>query len=267
MLLILGYLAAVIIGILLGLIGGGGSILTVPVLVYLLGVPPVLATAYSLFIVGISALVGASRYIKKRIVSFKALIYFGIPSVIAVFLTRTFVVPEIPNELFTIGSRVVKKDAGIMFLFSILMLLASFSMIKKEKVRRNTGIYKPELEKTMLIAQGTVVGSLTAIVGIGGGFLIIPAIIQFARLEIKTAIGTSLFLIACNSLIGFSGDIRNILDVDWKFLIFFSSSAILGIFIGEYLSSYIPGEKLKPTFGIFILVMGIFIISSELLRL
>ncbi len=259
--MILGYLSAVLIGISLGLIGGGGSILTVPALVYLLGISPVLATAYSLFIVGFSSLVGSVNFMRKKLVDYRTAIVFGIPSIIAVYLVRAFVISALPDSLFTISGFEVTKDIGIMVLFSILMILASYSMIT---VITETDI-KVEGKKApilIIILEGLVVGGITGLVGAGGGFLIIPALVFFARIPMKTAVGTSLLIIASKSLIGFLGDLGR-QEIDWKFLLLFSTFAIAGIFLGTHWSHRFSGNGLKKMFGIFILFMGMFIIIKE----
>lgn len=260
---ILGYISATIIGISLGLIGGGGSILTVPVLVYMLGMDPVPATAYSLFIVGFSSLIGAGKYTKKKMVSYKTAIVFGLPSLTAVFLTRKFLVPYIPDELFTVANFTFTKDIALMVLFAILMILASISMIKGRKEVQDTA-EKQEFNYPLIILEGLLVGTLTGLVGAGGGFLIIPALVVLSKLPMKMAVGTSLVIIAFKSLIGFLGDIYN-MEIDWMFLGIFTLIATLGIFFGSYLSNYISGAKLKPAFGWFVLVMGFYIITKEVI--
>ncbi len=258
---VLGYVAALIIGIILGLIGGGGSILTVPIFVYLLYINPVTATAYSLFVVGVSALVGAFQNMKKGLVDFKTAIVFSIPAFIAVYATRKFIVPAIPEELFYIGDNLVTKNVGIMVFFGIIMLLASLSMIwSKSKDPEETGDVK--YNYPLIIIEGLGVGLLTGVVGAGGGFLIIPALVLLAKLPIKKAIATSLLIIAIKSLIGFIGDIEN-MKIDWFFLLSFSSLSVAGIFIGVWLNKFINGKKLKKGFGWFILVMGVYIIIRE----
>lgn len=260
----LGYIAAIFIGISLGLIGAGGSILTIPVLVYLIGISPVNATSYSLFIVGVSSAIGGLRYLKSNLISLRTLIVFGVPSVISVFLTRKYLLHEIPDHLFFIGTIEVTKNAALMLLLAVLMLVASFSMLKKSIPLKSDVQKKLEQYQYFLIfQQGIIVGALVGLVGAGGGFLIIPALVLLAKLSMKRAIGTSLAIISLNSTIGFLSDF-GMHQFDWNFLVVFSGLAIVGIIIGSYLSKYVSGVKLKPAFGWFILVMGIYIITKEL---
>jgi uncharacterized membrane protein YfcA len=260
---IIGYIASLIIGISLGLIGGGGSILTVPVLVYLFKVEPVLATAYSLFIVGLSSLVGAFPKYKQGQVSLKTALIFGVPAIAAVFATRQFIVPAIPKEVFTIGNFVVTKSIMMMVLFAVLMVFASVSMIrdKVKKEEAENGVQK--FNYPLILLEGAVVGVLTGLVGAGGGFLIIPALVLLSKLPMKKAVGTSLLIIAAKSLIGFTGDLSHY-TMDWKLLLTVTALAIGGIFIGDALSKKIDSHKLKKGFGWFVLVMGIYIIVKEL---
>ncbi len=260
---IIGFAAAVLIGISLGLIGGGGSILTVPVMVYILKIDPVLATAYSLFVVGSTSLVGAGTYMKKGLVDYKTALVFAIPSFIAVFLTRKFLVPALPDPLFTIGEAIITKNIGIMVFFAVIMLAASYSMIKRKK---GGDVEEGEVRFNfpMIALEGVVVGVITGIVGAGGGFLIIPALVLLAKLPMKLAVGTSLLIIAAKSLIGFLGDVST-QTIDWQLLLIFTSLSIVGIFIGSALSKKINEQVLKTGFGWFVLVMGIYIITKELL--
>jgi uncharacterized protein len=259
---ITGYIASISIGIALGLIGGGGSILTVPVLVYLFAVDALAATAYSLFIVGLTSAVGSVSYFKNGLVNIKTAIIFGIPSIIAVFLTRAYLVPAIPKEVFSIGSFVVTKSILMMLLFAILMIAASYSMIKKEKKKTTENEGEQKFNYPLILLEGAVVGILTGLVGAGGGFLIIPALVILSKLPMKEAVGTSLVIIAAKSLIGFFGEGSETF-IDWALLTKISAFAIVGIFIGTMLSKKIYGAKLKPAFGWFVLVMGIYIIIKE----
>jgi uncharacterized membrane protein YfcA len=261
MLEFVGYVAAVLVGVTLGLIGAGGSILTVPVLVYLFGVEPVIATAYSLFVVGLTALVGSVTYLRQKLVSYRTAVLFSIPSFIGVFLVRKFVLPAIPPEIVQVDGLVLTKNLAIMVLFAGLMVMASVSMIKPGEsyvageVRRFNNV--------LIFAEGLVVGMLTGLVGAGGGFLIIPALVILARVPMKMAIGTSLLIIAVKSLFGFTGDLGTT-PMDWPFLFTFSSFTIAGIMLGSYAGRFIPGAKLKPAFGWFVLAMGLYVIVKEI---
>lgn len=261
---ILGYFGALIAGLVMGLIGGGGSILSVPILVYLLGLNPIVATAYSLFVVGTTSAIGAFQNFKKGLIDIKTAIIFATPALITVYLTRRFLVPMIPDIVLSVGDFKVTNTIFIMLLFAVIMLLASISMIRSKKDT-------PDEKKTsevnynfpVIAIEGILVGLLTGLVGAGGGFLIIPALVLLAKIPMKKAIGTSLLIIAVKSLIGFLGDINN-LEIDWLFLLSFTGLSVIGIIIGVYLSKYISGKKLKKSFGYFTLIMAFYILYKEL---
>ncbi|MEH7889357.1 sulfite exporter TauE/SafE family protein [Elizabethkingia meningoseptica] len=256
-----GYIASVLIGISLGLIGGGGSILTVPVLVYLFSLNTIQATTYSLFIVGATSVAGAVSYFRKGWVDFKTVITFGFPSVAAVFISRNFLLPAIPQELIRTGNITITKDTFLMLLFAILMVVASYKMIRKNKqadLKENKSGY------LMVVLQGILIGTLTGLIGAGGGFLIIPALVGMLGMPMKSAIGTSLAIIAINSLSGFLFSLSHT-SIHWLFLLGITFMAVVGIFIGSYISRRIDGEKLKPAFGWFILIMGFYILAKEML--
>lgn len=260
---IFGYIASVFIGISLGLLGGGGSILTVPVLIYLFGIEVFLATEYSLFIVGISSLVGSFTYFKKGLVNIRTAFIFGIPSVISIFLTRNYLLPLIPDQVLTVGSLQITKDLLLLLIFAALMIIASYKMIHKNRESKVNNITSKNT--TFLVAgQGSAVGIITGLLGAGGGFLIIPALVNLLKTPMKVAIGSSLVIVSFNSLIGFFSSMNSI-DIDWGFLGTISIISIVGIIIGTELSIKINGKKLKPFFGYFILVMGIYIIIKEVL--
>ncbi|MCI1188760.1 sulfite exporter TauE/SafE family protein [Hymenobacter sp. DH14] len=264
----LGYFAAIFIGLSLGIMGGGGSILTVPVLVYLMGVSPVLSTAYSLFVVGSTSLVGASGYFRKGLVSLKTALVFLLPSLLAVFAVRKVVLPAIPHEVLRVGAVVVTKDLLVLVAFAVLMVAAATSMIRSRQADAtlDAELHAPHAcNYPLVLAIGLVVGTLTGFVGAGGGFLIIPALVLGARLPMKLAVGTSLAIIALNSLIGFSGDLSAGTPIAWPFLLGFLAFALGGIVLGTYLARFIPGARLKPAFGWFTLAMGTFILVKELL--
>lgn len=260
---IIGYLLAALVGISLGLIGGGGSILMVPILVYVFALNPVTATSYSLFIVGSTSLVGAFNNYRKGQVSIKTALLFGLSSITTVFITRKLLMPAVPDVLGTIGRMEIKKPMLIMVLFAALMLMASVAMIRSKKETESADAEKAKPAIGKLLLYGILIGLATGFLGAGGGFLIIPALVLLLNMPMKKAIGTSLLIIALNSLIGFTGDIGHI-AIEWKFLFLVAAIAIAGIFIGGALAKKIPGAKLKKAFGWFVLVMGIYIILKEL---
>lgn len=257
---IIGYVLAVFVGITLGLIGSGGSILSVPILVYVMGVEPILATAYSLFVVGTTALFGGVQKAKQKLVDFKKVVLFGIPTILAVFLTRKLIVPNIPEVVFSSSSFTLHKSVLIMVVFAIVMIAASVRMIKplKEKI-----INDSQLNYIGIFMQGLFIGLVAGFVGAGGGFLIIPALLFLAKTPMKMAVGTSLFIVSVQSLIGFIGDIRPEQNIDWNLILIFTACSIIGVFIGSFLSKKIEGEKLKTGFGWFVLAMGVYIIFKE----
>lgn len=260
-----GYFLAALIGISLGLIGGGGSILTVPMLVYVMGVSPVLATSYSLFIVGTTSLVGAVISYSKGLVNIKTALLFGLSSISSVFITRKLLLPLIPKVFFMGSNFSISHDTLTMLLFAVLMLLAAVAMIRKGPAaqRGTTVVMQQHLPVIKLLGYGIVIGLVTGLLGAGGGFLLIPFLVLVVKIPMKQAVGTSLLIIALNSMIGFTGDIGHF-AINWKFLLTITAVAIAGIFIGGSLSKKLHGDQLKKAFGWFVLVMGICIIVKEL---
>lgn len=263
-----GYAASVFMGLSLGLIGGGGSILTVPILVYLFTINPVLATAYSLFIVGLTALVGGGFYLKRGEVDLKTGLIFAVPSFVGVYTTRAFIVPQLPDPVFSVGAHQISKPLLIMLVFAVLMVVASISMIKTKKPRTEHGKPISPMNRFILISiEGLVVGGITGFVGAGGGFLIIPALVLLVGMPMKIAVGTSLFIIAAKSLLGFIGDVQHQAHIDWKLLFSVSGIAIIGLFIGMMLSTKISEKTLKKGFGFFVLFMGTFILFDQIKKM
>jgi uncharacterized membrane protein YfcA len=256
---ILGYVGALFIGLVLGLTGGGGSILTVPILVYLMSISPVTATAYSLFIVGTTSTFGAIQNYRKNLVDIKNGFIFAIPSFIAVYLTRKFVVPRIP-EIIIESPILITKNTFLMLFFAVIMVFGALSVLKKKSQDNNN----EEKRNLILIGiQTFTIGIIIGLVGAGGGFLIIPSLILFAKLPMRKAVGTSLFIIAMNSLVGFIGDVQNLV-IDWVFLLTFSAISVVGIFIGMYLTKYTNESQLKKIFAYFVLVMAAIILLKEM---
>jgi uncharacterized membrane protein YfcA len=256
----IGYLASIIIGLSLGLIGGGGSILAVPILVYLFKISPEQSTTYSLFIVGFTSMIGSFSHYKLGNLKMKPALIFAIPSIVSLLFIRKLILPLIPTTIATLSGFDITKDLLIMVVFALLMVATSYSMIKKSKTEAET----PEINFTMLAAIGLLVGLIIGFLGAGGGFLIIPALLFFGNLPMKQAVGTSLFIIFINSMIGFTGDLLGGIIVNYQFIVIISLMATIGLIIGTFLSKKIDGSKLKPAFGWFVLVMGVYIIGKEL---
>lgn len=265
---LLGYISSILMGLSLGLIGGGGSILTVPILVYLFGLQPSQATGYSLFIVGLTALVGSFAYIRKGEIDYKTGFIFAAPSFLGVYAARAFIVPALPSEIATIGSVNITKNLLIMGVFAVLMVVASYSMIKEKKAESKKKELAPAIRVFVIALEGLVVGGITGFVGAGGGFLIIPALVLLTGLPMRVAVGTSLMIIAIKSLLGFTGDIKHATEaIDWSFLLTISGIAVVGILVGSMLTKYISERKLKKSFGWFVLLMGSAILIEQISRM
>jgi len=254
-------LASLGIGLSLGLIGAGGSILTIPVFVYILKKDPVSSSVYSMFVVGISSMAGSIQSIFNKLVDFKAVVSFGIPSVIGVFIARKTIFPLIPDELFSIGSFTLSKSTLFMLCLSSLMFLAARRMLKPTIKAHPLG-HEDRPVTISLLLRGLVVGMVTGLLGIGGGFLIVPALYVLVNLPVKKAIGTALLIITINSLFSFLNSYEST-EIEWLLLIKFSMGAVLGIIIGTKLSRKIPGNYLKKTFGWVILSMSFYIVCKE----
>lgn len=261
----LGFFLAILVGVTLGLVGSGGSILTVPILVSVFNIKPEMAFVYSLFIVGTTAIIGSVRAYNQKNIDLRIAFSFGVTSILAVYLTRVFIVPSLPNVLFTIGDFQVNKDSYLLLLFAILMLMASFTMIRKKNYLVDNNQQWIETNKRLIfIFSGIIVGIITGLVGAGGGFLIVPILFLIGRLPMNKAVGTSLLIISLNSIVGFVSNFHHESNIDWVFLLSFSVFTVIGILIGTYISRFIDGQKLKRFFGWFVMLLGIYIIISSL---
>ena len=255
-----GYFGALIIGIVIGLFGGGGSLLAVPVFVYLFHLNPILATSYSLFVVGFSAAVGTLINIKKKLIEYKIALVFTFPALGSVFVTRSYIITNLPDVIFESQFLIITKEMALMLLFSIVIFLSAISILKKNKPSAFQKI--KNINYSSLIIVGLGVGLLTGLVGAGGGFIIVPALVFFAGLEMKQSIATSLIVITFNALFGFAADIIQI-TIDWRFLMIFTSFSISGIFLGTYFSNFTDEKSLKKNFARFMLLMALIIIFKE----
>lgn len=260
--LILGYAGALLTGVVLGLMGGGGALLSIPVLVYLFHIDATLATGYSLFLVGITATIGAIQNIRGRQIDYSAAMYYGIPSLLTVYAVRRFAMPNLPNEIFTIRTYVVDKNHFILFILAIVMFGAAYKMIVSDEGTEEDAIVRP-VNHFKLMMYAVLIGAFLGLVGAGGGFLMIPALVYFANLPMKKAVGTSLLLVAVNSFVGFLGDLHSSHQLDWKFLAIFSAFSIAGVFAGIYLQHYLNGAKLKKFFGWFVLTLAVYMVVKE----
>ena len=261
---LLGYIGAFTVGLILGLIGSGGSILSVPILVYLFGINPVTATAYSLFIVGTTSLIGSIKNLRNKLINYSTTLLFSLSAVITVYITRRYLIHLIPETIISSESIYLTKNQLIMLLFALLMLVAGFLMIKRTPKTivglKQTKTIAPN--KFLIFAEGSLIGFLTGLVGAGGGFIIIPILVILSDLRMKAAIATSLAIISLKSLIGFIGDIQN-LEIDWMFLLIFTSISVAGIFIGQQFSQKVPDNKLKMVFGLFVIGISFSILFIE----
>ncbi|PHN01585.1 sulfite exporter TauE/SafE family protein [Flavilitoribacter nigricans] len=257
----LGYIASFCVGLILGLIGGGGSILAIPILIYLFSVDVVQATAYSLFIVGVTSLMGSIQKYRESLVDLRVGLIFGVPSILAKFLSRKYVVPQIPEVIMDMGPIVLTKRMFILSLFCLMVILAASAMIAN-RAQPVSRWYEGKGGSALLGTLGGVIGLITGISGLGGGFIIVPTLLFFTRIPIKKAIGTALFIISVSSLIGFTGDLSHT-QMAWPFLLGITGIAVLGIFTGNFFSKQLSNLQLKKTFGWFVLIMGVAILLKE----
>lgn len=260
---IIGYIITILVGITLGLMGSGGSILTVPNLVYLFDINTVQATTYSLFIIGITSLIGSYDKIKNGLVNFRLVIIFGIPSLLAMIVTRIYILKFLPQQIYFPYLGVISKDIYLIFAFAIVMIFAAYSMITNKQEDCIECGKKMEKKTFLLLFQGIIIGTISGIFGAGGGFLIIPGLVVFAKVPMKNAVATSLFLVAINSIIGFTSDFQQFNTLNWTLLLSMTILSIIGIVLGNYFVRYVDASKLKPYFGYFILFIASLILIQE----
>jgi uncharacterized membrane protein YfcA len=261
----LGYLLTILMGVSLGLVGGGGSILTVPILVYIFAIPPVLATGYSLFLVGVTSAFGGVFYARKGEIDLKVGAVFTIPSFAGVYFARAVVIPRLP-EVFYLGPVAISKSSTIMVVLASLMLIAALGMLRSGKSKVMPVSLSTRARTIAIASEGAVVGLVTGFVGAGGGFLIIPVLVMIVGLEMRKAVGTSLLIIAVKSLLGFLGDVQHQAVLRWDFVIGLTALSLVGLLIGLAIGPRVPEERLKKGFGYFVLLMGIGILVERLAR-
>ncbi|HSZ34950.1 MAG TPA: sulfite exporter TauE/SafE family protein [Puia sp.] len=249
------------IGMSLGLIGAGGSILTIPALVYILKIDPLTSSVYSMFIVGTSSLVGGIKSFSKNLVDFKIVTLFGIPSLVGVLIARNIIYPSIPAQLQLINNFTVSKSALFMFCIFVIMFYVGIKMLIKSK-KDSTPEKSKDSKSILLPVQGLFIGTLTALLGIGGGFLIVPALFFWTNLSIKKTIGTTLLIIAINALVSFLVSYSKTI-LNWQFLLLFSAGSMIGMFLGIKTRDSITGIHLTKIFGWLVLSISLFIAYKE----
>ncbi|WP_374079043.1 sulfite exporter TauE/SafE family protein [Bdellovibrio bacteriovorus] len=259
---LMGYLGAALIGISLGLLGGGGSILSVPLFVYFFALPPTQATSYSLFVVGVASAVGFAKAWKAGQIHLRAGFLFAVPSFLGVLFIRRFVMPHIPAEMDILDWK-LSKEFLVMSSFAVVMLAASVSMLRPRKEK----VHSEKSAPWTYAFKAFLVGSVTGFVGAGGGFLIVPALVVLGGLAMKHAVGTSLGVIAVNSLFGFASDVVAHVAMDFIFLMKVTVIAVVGIFIGSHWGKRTSEAQLKPAFGLFVLILGTGIFAQQLMKL
>jgi len=259
---IVGLLASFFMGTVLSFLGAGGSILTLPILVYLFQIDIIQATTYSLLLVGLTAVFGCVASFKDKLIDFKTGIIFGIPSIIGVVLARKVVLPFLPDQIL-VGNFILEKSFLIMILFAVLMLVSSSLMIRDRKpVLSKTNDKNAYERNIIIILEGLIVGQLTGFVGAGGGFLIIPALVLLTGLSMNIAVATSLFIIAIKSLMGYLSDVIDGFQTDWMFVFYVCLFTLVGVFFGRILSKKVSDKQTKKLFGYMKLIIS-FIIRIE----
>ncbi len=260
----IGFVLAILVGMTLGLVGSGGTILTVPILVYVMGVDPILATTYSLFAVGTTASIGGLRGLRNGDIDLSHVYHFGVPSLLAVFMTRTFLLPLVPEVIY-IGAYGMHQSVVLMLVFAMVMLTSAISMIRASTTLSIMPSRPSGDTRIVVVSAGILVGFVTGVVGAGGGFLIIPILVNFLHLSIRRAVATSLLIIAINSFFGIMGDLEKFKEFNWCLLLGYTLFTIGGIFAGFSLAEKISGALLKKIFGYFILVVATGILIKEIL--
>ena len=261
----LGYILTLIMGVSLGLIGGGGSILTVPILYYFFSQDSITATSNSLFIVGVTALMGAFKYYRRGHVQIGTVILFALPSFIGVYIARALVLPNIPYSVISILDFEITKPILIMICFSLIMMIASRAMMRSGRLQIAPTVEAPSTPLLSITLKGLFVGLVTGFVGAGGGFLIVPALTLLLGLPIRKAVGTSLAIITANSFFGFSMSFSSLsYEVPWMFLFMISGLGVIGILIGNGISDKIAEHHLKKGFGYFVLIVGSVILVDQI---
>ncbi len=254
------FVIAAFIGISLGLLGAGGAIVAVPAFVYLGNIPPTLASGYALFVVTVATAVGSTQYVRKQLVDWRSVLAFGSTTMASIAAVRRFVLPEIPDVFRAWPTDIVlHRDTVLMVAFATILLGAGYAM-----VRPRTEAPPTHTHIARLAFFGLVIGIVSGFLGVGGGFLMTPALVLWAGLDIRKAVGTSLVLISANSAIGVASDLSRGAVYDWNFVLLFTTITTAGIIVGTLLSHRIDGQRLKQGFGWFVIALGLAVLAREL---
>ncbi|MBK8954076.1 MAG: sulfite exporter TauE/SafE family protein [Saprospiraceae bacterium] len=262
--LILAFISAILIGLSLGILGAGGAILTIPVFVYILQVNAIDAITCSLFVVCLTSLTTAIQYYKNKQVHYKAILSFGLPSLASVWFFRSIVLPAIPDPFIDFDGFEMSKSSTLLVVFALLMYVVAYKMLKKNS--RTASIEKnPKNQQLSFILHGLFVGALTGLLGAGGGFLIVPALVLLLDLEFKIAVGSSLCIIFLNTTMGLLAKTEMLFQLDWQTLLSFTMITVLASLIGVKISDKFSSAKLKRAFGFILIFVATFMLYEELL--
>jgi uncharacterized membrane protein YfcA len=242
----------------LGLLGGGGSLLVVPTLVYLFGRPPVEATAYSLVVVGAVSLAGVYLHGKRRSIPFRKVASFGASAVTAAYVVRGMVVPRLPDQL-AVGGVAVARDVVIMLTFASFAAAAGLAML-----RPGTNMPRQRAAPALGLLVGAVTGALAAFVGAGGGFLVLPALILLVGLDIEEAVGASLAVVAAQSIAGAVGALAAMPTFDSRLALTLALTMLAGVAWGVRVAHRVSPSRLKHAFGWLMLAVAAITTVQEL---
>lgn len=256
---LIGYLALIVLGFVLGTVGMGGSMLAIPILVYVFSLNMVTASAYALFITGTTSLAGFALKHKDDLADLRAAAVFGIPSLIASFATRRWIVTAIPPEIYLGDSIIIRKEDLLLRLLCVLMIVSAVLMLKRGRYSSNEGEERPQ----WLVPVGLFTGMMAGLVGAGGGFLILPSLVVFGRLKFPVAVGTTLLIISFNSLVGFCGDVLNY-SIQWPFLLVVTGLCCTGLLLGYVARHRIASRIDQRVFAFVMLLISLWIVADQL---
>ncbi|MDF2478610.1 MAG: hypothetical protein K0S24_4093 [Sphingobacterium sp.] len=265
LLFIIGFLLAILVGLSMGLMGSGGSILTLPIFVYLFHIEPQYALDYSLFSIGVLALIGSVEPVTKGKVDLKTTAIFLIPSLVSVYLTKRHLLTAIPAQ-FHIAELSISRNHVIMLLFSFVILVSALAMIRRRKQLEVSAVMLHISQVLKIITAGLLVGIMTGLVGAGGGFIIVPSLVLLLGIPLKQAIATSLFIIGLNASFGLGANYQLLNHMNWPILLIFTLITLIGLQIGSKWKDRLEVVRLQGLFGYFLMSIGILILTFEVIQ-